>query len=114
MLSGIVLVLAGAIGEGGAGAFAGGAGALPTEGAEGGAGGTGAEGGGGTVATGAVTLLGATGPASAGFARKLIRTVSFFRGTVDVAWDGFGRSESLIGKMDFLKNSFLIKDSDRP
>ena len=42
--------------------------------------------------TGAVEPFGATGPESSACARRLIRTVSFFRGTVEVLTDGFGGS----------------------
>lgn len=37
---------------------------------------------------GCVTPLGATGPVSSGRARRVMRTVSFFNGTVDVFFDG--------------------------
>jgi hypothetical protein len=39
---------------------------------------------------GAVEPFGATGPESSVWARRLIRTVSFFRGTVEVLTDGLG------------------------
>lgn len=46
---------------------------------------------------GAVEPFGATGPESSVCARRLMRTVSFFRGTVEVLTDGFCGSWSLIG-----------------
>lgn len=42
--------------------------------------------------TGAVEPFGATGPVSSGRARRVIRTVSFFSGTVEVLVDGFSGS----------------------
>jgi hypothetical protein len=39
---------------------------------------------------GAVDPFGATGPESSVCARRLMRTVSFFRGTVEVLTDGLG------------------------
>jgi len=39
---------------------------------------------------GAVEPFGATGPESSVCARRLMRTVSFFRGTVEVLTDGLG------------------------
>ncbi|MDA7926873.1 hypothetical protein N9B21_02430, partial [Verrucomicrobiales bacterium] len=47
---------------------------------------------------GAVDPFGATGPDSSGCARRLIRTVSFFNGTVEVLTEGLGGSWSLIRK----------------
>lgn len=41
---------------------------------------------------GAVDPFGATGPESSVWARRLMRTVSFFRGTVEVLTDGLGGS----------------------
>jgi len=45
---------------------------------------------------GAVEPLGATGPESSGWARRLMRTVSFFKGTVDVLTEGLGGFGSLM------------------
>jgi hypothetical protein len=42
--------------------------------------------------TGVVDPLGATGPVSSGRARRVILTVSFFSGTVEVFVEGFGGS----------------------
>lgn len=74
------------------GAVGGAVGTPPEDG--GGAGAFGPEGGAG--GTGEVDPFGATGPDSSPWARKLIRTVSFFRGTVEVLEEGFGGSWSLI------------------
>ena len=41
---------------------------------------------------GAVDALGATGPDSSGWALRLILTVSFFNGTVEVLEEGLGGS----------------------
>jgi hypothetical protein len=49
-----------------------------------------------TAGIGAVEPFGATGPESSAGARKLMRTVSFFSGTVEVLTDGFFGSWSLI------------------
>lgn len=50
---------------------------------------------------GAVDPLGATGPESSEGARRLMRTVSFFNGTVEVVTDGLGGIGSLMGKNNF-------------
>jgi hypothetical protein len=47
---------------------------------------------------GAVEPFGATGPESSVGARRLMRTVSFFNGTVEVVTDGLGGTGSLMGK----------------
>jgi hypothetical protein len=47
---------------------------------------------------GAVDPFGATGPESSEGARRLMRTVSFFNGTVEVVTDGLGGTGSLMGK----------------
>jgi hypothetical protein len=47
---------------------------------------------------GEVDPFGATGPESSEGARRLMRTVSFFRGTVEVVTDGLGGTGSLMGK----------------
>jgi len=111
---------AGATGIPGAGGAEGGSGAEGGAGAEGADGGGGAiaEGAGGGVTgagglltgrsaapsigpvagattpegTGAVEPFGATGPESSDWALKLILTVSFFKGTVEVVTEGFGGS----------------------
>lgn len=50
----------------------------------------------GTATTGEVTPLGVTGPESSTGAFRLIRTVSFLSGTVEVAMEGLGGSGSLM------------------
>jgi hypothetical protein len=50
------------------------------------------------AAIGAVDPFGATGPESSEGARRLMRTVSFFKGTVEVVTDGLGGTGSLMGK----------------
>ena len=50
---------------------------------------------------GAVDPRGATGPESSEGARRLMRTVSFFSGTVEVVTDGLGGIGSLMGKNNF-------------
>ena len=100
---GIVFAPVGAAGGTGAPDVAGGAGGAGAAGGAGGAGAAGAAGGagdalgagdGGAVVgasdgSGAVEPFGVTGPESSAGARKLIRTVSFFSGTVEVLTDGF-------------------------
>lgn len=75
-----------AVRRGMVGAGAGGRGAAPTVGA------------GGAVGTGGLTGAGgavdAEGAAGASEALRVTRTVSFFRGTLDVWWDGAGFSFS--------------------
>jgi len=74
--SGAVASIGSVLGEGGIGPVA----ATPTTGAVEGP----------PEGIGAVEPLGATGPESSGWALKLIRTVSFFNGTVEVLTEGLG------------------------
>lgn len=101
---------AGAAGAGGgAGAPEGGGGAVGDGGAAGAVGAVGEEAPptgavlGPSDGIGAVDPLGATGPESSACARRLIRTVSFLRGTVEVLTEGFFGSSSLI-RIIFLKS----------
>lgn len=55
--------------------------------------------------TGAVDPFGATGPVSSGRARRVIRTVSFFNGTVDVLVDGFSVS-GVWGSVSLMTENF--------
>jgi len=86
-------VVAAVGGAGGAGAEGGGGGVGALEGAGGGAGApvTGAVEG-APAGTGAVAPFGATGPESSGCAFRLMRTVSFLSGTVEVLTEGFAGS----------------------
>jgi hypothetical protein len=54
---------------------------------------------------GAVEPFGATGPVSSGRARRVIRTVSFFNGTVDVLVDGF-RGSGVCGSVSLMIETF--------
>lgn len=59
---------------------------------------------------GAVEPFGATGPVSSGRARRVIRTVSFFRGTVEVLVCGFWAS-GFVGAVSLISGIDVISES---
>jgi len=114
LASGMVFAPGGAGAPGGG--VAGAAGGFGAEGAGGGAGALAAVGIGGAgvgagavlpfAATGAVEPFGATGPVSSGRARNVMRTVSFFSGTVDVFVEGFGGSGGVLSESAMVIETF--------